>query len=71
MFSKEDVANWKQNPVTKKLVEDCTRAIEEAKDQLSESAGLYSISDRELVGIIKGLREILDWTPAVDGEQDA
>jgi hypothetical protein len=53
--------DWKSNPVTKAFFEAAKIRIEESKEMLSYSAGLDSMQDRFLAGLIQAYRELQDF----------
>lgn len=56
-----DFTDWRSNPVTKAFLEACQIRVEDAKDELSVSAGLNSAQDNLLRGLILAYREMQDF----------
>lgn len=56
-----DFSDWRSNPVTKAFYEACNIRVEDAKDQLSISAGLDPVQDNLLRGLILAYREMQDF----------
>lgn len=61
VISASDFLDWKSNPVTKAFFEACNIRIEDAKDELAISAGVNSVQDNLLRGIIYAYREMQDF----------
>jgi hypothetical protein len=73
MISKEEVVLWRREPVTQRLFATIVGRIDEAKDVLSEAAGMEPRTDAIMVGMIKAFREVLGVGPedlGVRGEED-
>ena len=58
--SKLDFQDWKSNAVTQVVFQGIKERIEVIKELLSNSAGNDSNEDRQLVGMIKAYKTILD-----------
>lgn len=67
---RSDFVDWKSNPVTKILFETLHLVIYDLQDELGDSAGSNPIQDREKVGRIQALKEILDWVPTLIEEDE-
>lgn len=61
VISASDFLDWKSNPVTKAFFEACNERIEDAKEELATSAGVNSIQDNLIRGIIYAYREMQDF----------
>lgn len=61
VVTKEDFADWKNNPVTMAFFLACSQRVEEAKDILALQAGQDSIQDSFYRGIIFAYREMTDF----------
>jgi hypothetical protein len=59
LITKQDFMDWKSLPVTKAVFAEIADMIEIGKEELSHLAGENSISDRERVGKLNGLRTLL------------
>ena len=70
MIAKEEYSDWKMHPVTKQLYEDMSLRINEFRDMLETSAGLDSIEDSTIRGVLAGFREVLEWKPESLEEHD-
>jgi len=60
---KADFIDWKSNPVSKIMFETLHLVIYDLQEELGDSAGSNPIQDREKVGRIQALKEVLDWVP--------
>lgn len=58
--TKDDFQQWKEHLVTKEVFNIIQNRIEDAKEILSQTAGLEPDQDRLLVGMIKALTEVLE-----------
>ncbi len=68
MFTKEDIAQWQQHEVTKELRNNLKERIDEARDLLEQ--GSTDVNEEYRIrGIIVAFRELLDWTPNIEGEE--
>lgn len=56
-----DFTDWKSNPVTKAFFEACNERIEDTKDMLAISAGIDSVQDNLLRGIVFAYREMQEF----------
>lgn len=56
-----DFSDWRSNPVTRAFYDACNTRIEDAKDQLSISAGVDSTQDNLLRGLIWAYREMQEF----------
>lgn len=61
VITASDFLDWKSNPVTKAFMEACNERIEDAKAELAESAGINSIQDNLIRGMIRAYYEIQDF----------
>ena len=61
IISASDFIEWKSNPVTRAFFEACNERIEDAKDNLSISAGIDSTQDNLIRGIIYAYREMQEF----------
>lgn len=61
-MNKEDWIAWKDSYVTKAFFEACKTRIEDAKDMLSQSAGIDPNQDNFSRGFIHAYREIENFT---------
>lgn len=59
--TKSDFDAWKQNPVTKAFFAAAQERVEDAKDVLSVEAGLNTVQDNLLRGLIQAYREMQDF----------
>lgn len=64
-----DFQNWLSDPVTKAFYEACQIRIEDAKDELSRSAGIDSLQDNFYRGFIHAYREMQDFRIDMEDEQ--
>lgn len=62
MITTEDLILWKNDPVTQAWFEACEVRVEDAKETLAEQAGIDSIFDSYVRGMIKAYREMQDFT---------
>lgn len=70
VITKSDFSDWKSNPVTKAFVLACNERIEDAKNQLSVSAGLEPNENNFLRGFIYAYREMQDFrVDDLEGEE--
>ena len=70
MISTQDFLTWKQDSVTQAFFQSVQYRIEDAKENLSTSAGLDSDSDNWFRGFIAGQRDVLDVrVEDVDGQE--
>lgn len=69
-ITKEEYADWKRNPVTKLLFKYLEDQIRQAEITLGTSAGLNQMADRHMVGGIDCCKEVLDWNPVREQEED-
>ena len=60
-ISQSDFENWKADPVTKAFFQAAEIRVEECKQLLSHTAGIYANSDNYLRGFIAAYREIPDF----------
>ncbi len=58
-FTKDDFMQWRSEAVTKRVMLMIAKKIEEGKEELSHRAGDNPITDREMVGKLNGLRDVL------------
>lgn len=67
-LSKEEFSEWKSSFATKQFFESVIVRIEDAKDVLSATAGLDSLQDRYIAGMIQAFREVLstEWEEGND-----
>lgn len=63
--TKDEFIEWATHPVTKALVEHLNKTIDDSKDILASEAGSNPIADRELVGGISAMKDILEWKPDI------
>lgn len=70
MVSKSDFDNWKVDPVTKAYFGAIVDRIDEAKEILSYSAGIDSLYDKHLVGMLQAFREMLDIKVTDEADQE-
>ena len=61
LITRSEWQDWKAHPVTKAFYEASLERIDEAKDALSYSAGVDTLQDRLLVGLIQAYREMIDF----------
>jgi hypothetical protein len=61
LVSASDFQNWKSDSVTQAYFEAINIRIDEAKDTLSDSAGLDSLNDNFIRGFIAAYRELLEF----------
>lgn len=61
VITASDFIEWKSNPVTRAFFEACNERIEDAKDNLSISAGIDSVQDNLMRGIIYAYREMQEF----------
>ena len=61
VITASDFIEWKSNPVTRAFFEACNERIEDAKDNLSISAGIDSVQDNLIRGIIYAYREMQEF----------
>ena len=61
VITASDFIEWKSNPVTRAFFEACNERIEDAKDNLSISAGIDSTQDNLIRGIIYAYREMQEF----------
>lgn len=61
VISKLDFQQWKDHLVTKGYFDACNLRIEDAKEILSNEAGLDPIQDSFMRGFIRAYREMLDF----------
>ncbi len=59
-ISREEFLDWKSQAVTKEVFKVIDERINDAKDELSASAGDDPVADRYLVGMIRAFRELQD-----------
>ena len=69
-MTKEDWLQWKGSEVTAQLFDAIKERVKEAQEMLSESAGLDPLNDRMLCGIVHAFREVAEWTPNLEVEDD-
>lgn len=67
--TKEEFAEWKGHPVTKALFEHMRSLISDSKDTLGSNAGQNPLADRDLVGGISALTDVLEWQPDIIDEE--
>lgn len=60
-ISAGDFQVWKSDPVTQAYFEAINIRIDEAKETLSDSAGLDGANDNFIRGFISAYRELLDF----------
>lgn len=61
VITASDFIEWKAHPVTKAFFQACYERVEEAKENLSVSAGLNPQEDNMLRGFIRAYREIQEF----------
>lgn len=61
VITASDFIEWKSNPVTRAFFDACNERIEDAKDNLSISAGIDSVQDNLVRGIIYAYREMQEF----------
>ena len=61
VITASDFIEWKSNPVTRAFFEACNERIEDAKDNLSISAGIDASQDNLVRGIIYAYREMQEF----------
>ena len=61
IITASDFQDWKLNPVTRAFFEACNERIEDAKDNLSISAGIDATQDNLVRGIIYAYREMQEF----------
>ena len=68
-LNKEQLLEWQSHPVTRALRTSIFERINDGHIALENSSdGTY---DQTIKGIIKGLREVLDWQPEVTEEENS
>ena len=60
-ITKADFDDWKSSKVTKAFFQAAEERVEDCKDMLAGSAGVDTLQDRFLVGMIQAYREIQDF----------
>lgn len=61
VITASDFLDWKSSPVTKAFFEACNERIEDAKENLAISAGIDSIQDNLIRGIVYAYREMQEF----------
>lgn len=61
ILTRSDFDNWRSDPVTKAFMEAAHIRIEDAKNVLSEQAGIDSSEDAVIRGMIRAYREMQDF----------
>ena len=60
-ITKADFQDWKLNNVTKAFMLAAEQRVDDCKDMLAGSAGVDSLQDRFLVGMVHAYREMQDF----------
>lgn len=56
--TKSEFIDWKAHPVTKAVFQIIDQRIQDAREMLGNTAGEDSLTDRLLVGMIRGFNEL-------------
>lgn len=70
-LDQSDFRNWKEHPVTKAFEEDLLDVLDNNIAILSTEAGRDPLTDRWRVGLISGLRALVEWAPTIEETEDA
>ena len=60
-ITKGDFDDWKSNKVTKAFFYAAEQRVEDCKEMLACSAGVDTLQDRFLVGMVQAYRDIQDF----------
>jgi DNA-directed RNA polymerase len=58
-MTKEEFVDWKNHTVTREVFKSLKEKVDELSEDLSQTAGLDSITDRFKTGAIAGYRDLL------------
>jgi hypothetical protein len=60
-LTKADFDDWKSNKVTKSFFQAAEERVDDCKEMLASSAGIDTLQDRFLVGMVQAYREMQDF----------
>lgn len=69
-FTKEEAMEWRQHPITEELLSYLVERLDTEVTGLSTGAGLDALADRRRVGMIEAFRDVVDWKPEIQVEEE-
>lgn len=70
MVSRVEFEDWTRSAVTREMFKYVRDQVDSAKEALATDAGINPLADRDLVGGIAALREVLEWQPDYGDETE-